>query len=242
LALASQDYNSIFYILLHTSDLVTVREENNIEQVDQVIHNIENALEKFPENDYKLMSYVALGELYLLKDDLETARGWIDKMETFEIKNEYDEYEVLVGYPIINSYYYYKKGEVYKALDILNAAMNKYEDMYEAQEAIALIHYCYFLYYSYVDDHVKALSFITKVNEASFSIYKEIYFKDKMLQYLDKQGKHELAKKVNQEKLQLLSEISVADDTILSKFFLNELQKKDLEMTQKALVNDNLTI
>jgi len=241
LALASGDHDSIFYILFHITDLVLLREEDNLVEVDQVIGNIKNALEKYPDNNYKLGAYSALTDLYLLKDDLETAKGWIDKMMTAELVDEYDKYQRFMADGLMSDYYF-KKGEVYKALDILNAAMQKDGARYENEEGFSIVYYSYFLYYSYVGKHDKALSFITKVNDASLSIYEEIYFKDKMLQYLYEQGKHTLAKKVNQEKLQLLSEISVADDSVLSKFFLNELQKKDLEVVQKSLVHDNLIL
>lgn len=246
LALSIQDENSIFYIKNHVAWLIVLRGDNELDQINDVIIDLQNALKTYPKNVYRFISYSALAQLYFAKNDLTSAKRWIDK--TLNSKSEIDAsgdwHHKYLYWEAKNllSFYFYKQGEVYKAIDILNAATNSFDSFSGHPNDFTLMYYHYFLYYSQLGDTEKALSYITKACNSPLSIYEKIYYREQMVKFLYKSGNHDLAKKVNQEKLDLLSQISVADSNMMSKFLINELQKKDLEVAQNVLTNTNLKL
>ncbi|AXT53446.1 hypothetical protein D1818_22420 [Aquimarina sp. BL5] len=246
LALSIQDEKDIFYIKNHIAELIVLRGDNKLDQINEVITDLENALQVYPKNVYRFVSYNALAQLYFAKNDLTSAKIWIDK--TLNSKSAidaspewYDRYKYWEAQNLL-SYYFYKQGEVYKAIDILNAATNSFDSFSGQDNDFTLMYYHYFLYYSQLGDIEKALSYITKACDSPLSIYEKIFYRDQMVRFLYKIGNHSLAKKVNQEKLKLLSQITVSDSNMFSKFLINELQKKDLEVAQNVLTNTNLQL
>ncbi|MBW1294568.1 tetratricopeptide repeat protein [Aquimarina litoralis] len=246
LALSIQDEERIFYIKNHVAWLIVLRGDNELDQINDVIIDLEKALQVYPKNVYRFVSYNALAQLYFAKNDLTSAKAWVDKTLDSKIEIDaspqwYDRYKYWESQNLL-SYYFYKQGEVYKAIDILNAATNSFDSFSGHENDFTLMYYHYFLYYSHIGDTEKALSYITKACDSPLTIYEKIFYRDQMVQFLYKIGDHDSAKKVNQEKLDLLSQISVSDSNMFSKYLINELQKKDLEVAQNVLINTNLQL